>query len=244
MEEDLKAVLKENARLADELVRNGVKISVDLNIIPIIIKYGTFSPKRLENWKYEALQDLALKDDAFFSSLCTSLLTLARKDLQSSVTINEKKAVSVLLAGKERAPLLIAALLKTAAIEAPRFFFTAREYLQSESEWLQADIKITFPFPEIRQFGPKFSEKYPLCAEFIANPSSEPVKLMLDDVHRIEELKFIVSLAVYHFDQKWLYENILQPAWESKNAETSKIVLEALSKNPSFSDFCTDKLKQ
>ncbi len=240
----MKLVLKENARLLEELIRAGANVSDDLNVIPVIIKHGAFSPKRLERWNYEALQELALKDESLLTSLGAALLTLAGKDLQASVTVNEKKAVSFMLAGKDRAPRLLEILQKRAASESPRFFFVAREYLVPEGEWLRRDFLLALPFPQVRQFGPKFSEKYSSCADFIAQPAPETIKKLLNDPARVGELRFVIFHAINHFtnDHNWLYNNILQVAWDTKNAETVKIVLEALRGHSSFSEFCKDKL--
>lgn len=246
MEDDLRILLKENARFLEESVRAGIKLSDDLHVIPVLIKHGAFSPKRLESWNYESLQETALKDESFLNALLTSLMILANKDLQTKVTINEKKAVSFLLAGKDRAPQLVDALLGRAAAESPRFFFIAREYVLSEADWLRTDFFFKLPFPEIRQFGPKFSEKHPCCAEFIAMPSPGPIKELLNSPSRLAELEFIVSLAVSHFahEDKWIYENVLVPAWASKSSEAARIVLQSLSKHASFAEFCSDKLSK
>lgn len=245
MEEDLKAVLRENARLAEELVRSGVTASEDIHVIPIVIKYGAFSPKRLECWNYEELQRAAMKDEAFLDTIGTSLLTVACSNLQeSAVTINEKKAVSFLLAAKSKAPLLVDTLLKRAAREAPRFFFIAREYLHTEADWLRDDFPFPVPFAPIKAFCPKFTEKFPSCAEFIMTVSAEPIRAAISGPSSDVELKFLAALAVRHYsnDPKWLYDNILSPAWASKSSRTARTALDALSQHPAFAEFCKDKL--
>lgn len=247
MEEDLRIVLKENARLLEELTKSGANASEDPNVIPVIIKYGAFSPKRLDKWDYVRLQELALKDEAFMNTIWTSLLALASKDLQTTITtLNEKKAVSVLLAGKDKAAQLVDALLKKAAIAAPRFFFIAREYVQAESDWLRCDFTFILPFPQIKAFSPKFCEKYPQCAEFITHPSPEPIRQLLSDPSRTSEIAFIASLAARHYreNEEWIYENLLEPVWSSKDPLLAKTVLEVLVEHPSFAEFCTDKLNK
>lgn len=241
MEEDILLLLKENARLQEELVRAGKTIQDDIQVIPIILSYGTFSPKRLETWNYA---ELARQDEKYLQRLTDGLITLATSQSSETVSISEKKAVSFLVAASSSAPELVKSILDVTAMRAPRLFLLAREYVVPEKDWLCPDFNIKLPCPDAEKLCPKFATKYPLCALFISNPSIHPIKELLR-TDRMLEINFVVTLAAKYFkDSKMLYNEILVPVWESKNPKLAEVALKALSNHPDLRAFCLDRLQQ
>ena len=241
MEGDVLLLLKENARLQEELIKVGKAFHDDIQVIPIILSHGTFSPKRLETWNYAKL---ARQDEKFLKRLSDGLITLATSHNSDSVSINEKKAVSFLVAASNSAPELVQSLLAETAIRAPRLHMLAREYVVPEKDWLNPISNLKLPCPDAEKLCPKFAKKYPLCTLFISNPSIHPIKELLR-TDRFLEINFVVTLAARHFkDSRMLYNEILLPVWESKNTKLAEVVLKALSNNPDLQAFCLDRLRE
>lgn len=270
MEDDLNLLLAENTRLLKELEALRLKtgttntaantgttfVSDSLNIIPVLLKYGNFTPKRLSTWNYEEMAAVMQNDPKYKNSVIESFKTLflfqasisVSADSQPNFAVHEKKAMSFVMASRSF-PTILQSIYSN-ILDIPRAILAFREYIFKDEDPISDDLLLLpLPYPLIETLNKNLSQSHPLLTLMISHPSINPPKVVLEkllllsgDALNNSEYKMILKLAAKHCDSKSLYTEIIVPTWSSKNKDIVLMVLDILSSNPDLESFCTDKL--
>lgn len=253
MEEEIKLLLAENARLLAE----NAKASDSLQIIPVIIRHGTFTPSRLEKWPFHELSREIETSLQYRTSFIHSLIHLVSQSTSTdtnstiSFTLNEKKAVSILLASKGHFKPVLLPILKELAISAPRTLLAHMEYVDFPVDYetlssqcslfhLKANTATSSRFSA--SMVPKLAAKYPLLLEMLEKPSIEQPKralqLLIENSGSESENRVILECAARCLDSYQLYTEILTPIWGIKREPAAVLVLSALSHCKELESFC------
>lgn len=255
MEADLKLLLAENGRLLsllDNYDSNSNTSSVQ--IIPVLLRYGSFTPSRLQKWPFSEISSTIQQDPQYLSVLINAFFDLVQgppleTKPEDRFTLNEKKAVSFLLASRDSSFIKINELFYPQIFSSPRVHLACLEYsvYNSSSYTLNEQcFHIPIPFPQIIQLAPQFQAKFPLLVEFISTPSISIAKTAL---HRLQdrkstektdhlELQVVLECAARTLHSQLLYTEIITPIWGSENENLNKIVFQALALNSDLRAFC------
>jgi len=242
MEEELKVLLAENSRL---LALN-LKASDSLTVIPVLIRHGSFTPTRLERWPFADLSREIQCNPEYRDKFLRAFLELVKAAEGPTFTLNEKKAVSILLAAKDHFEGQIQAIiLGVLQASAPRSLLAYMEFVNFPLEYQslsQQCSQLPMPFPCISSLAPKLNAKYPLLLEMINRPSIDPPKraidLLLANQGNETENRVVLECAARYLDSYQLYTDILTPIWGNKRESVVALVLDALSRCKELESFC------
>ena len=269
METDLKLLLAENFRLLSLLDDSNVsKSGSSVQIIPVLLRYGAFTPSRLQKWPFSEIASNIQQDPQYRSALLQGFLDLVHTvPLDTEIipedrfTLNEKKAISFLLACRDSNFLKINEFIYPQIFSLPRVHLACIEYsvYTSSSYSLNEQCRhLPIPFLRLNELAPQFKIKFPLLVEFISNPSISTAALALNRLkgHLLTEspettlskatlscsdpLEFqvILECAARSLHSQLLYNDIITPIWGSENETLNKIVFRALSLNSDLKAFC------
>lgn len=272
MEADLKLLLAENSRLLSLLDDSNVSTSPSsVQIIPVLLRYGAFTPSRLQKWPFSEMASTIQQDSQYLSVLIQGFLDLVHTiplDTgtmpEDRFTLNEKKAISFLLASRDSTFPKINELIYPQIVSSSRVHLACIEYsvYNSSSYSLNEQCRhLPIPFPQLHQLAPQFKIKFPLLVEFISNPSISTATIALNRLQDLltespetalsvvndkailnnsDHLEFqvILECSARSLHSQLLYTDIITPIWGSENETLNKIVFRALSLNSDLKAFC------
>lgn len=245
MDQDFKLLLSEYSRLAS----TSASFTDSPLLIPLLLRTGSFTPSRLDHWPLPAISSLLDTDVSYrlkFASAFSELVSASSAD--SAFSLNEKKAVSFLLATKEYPHIHY--FLHDEIISKQRILLACLEYSCLTPPLPEQVRHVLLPCQQIDSLAPKFKSKYPLLSTIIACPSIEPAKLALDRLCHSQapdnELELIAALqcAARSLNSQILYSEIIAPIWGTKNEKLAIVVLQCLALCPALVNFCLESIRQ
>ena len=253
MEEDFKLLLSEYCRVATKL-----NLTDSPALIPVLLKNGAFTPSRLESWPFPQILEEMTRNEGYRCKIIDSfaaLITTGGGVSEAPFTLNEKKAVSFLLATRENHPKLLE-YLKDVILENVRINIATLEYglLRDKSDDLRSSFRsINLPCPQIETIAPKLKSKYPTLCSMISDPSTSKslnalsvLKESLDPLAEFE-LKCVLDCAARTHPSDFLYEEIISSIWNPSNGGEDKVmlvVIDSMKYNKDLQSFCIECLRE
>lgn len=246
MDEDFKILLSEYTRV----VSTSPSFTDSPSLIPLLLRTGSFSPSRLDRWPFQAISSQLETDTIYrnkFTSAFSELVSITLPS-ETAFTLNEKKAVSFLLATREFP--IIHFFLHGTIISNSRILLASLEYSCLILPLPEQVRSLSLPCTQLVCLAPKFKSKYPLLSTMITCPSIDTAKLALDRLYSSPspntefELIAILQCAARSTNSELLYSEIIKPIWGTKNEKLAIVVFEALALCPALLKFCLDSLKE
>lgn len=236
---DFNILLSEYTRL----INSNKSFKESIQLIPVLIRHGAFTPSRLEGWPFPLILSELDTNPTYRIEFIKSFNDLIYLQDYScnSFTLNEKKGVAILLAAKDSFNGIIEHL-KPSLFNNCRILLAALEYSVVPLEFC---FELAVPCVQAEYLVPKLKSKYPLLVEFLVNPNISKAKeafLRLREVLDDLEAGIILRIAARVLDSKDIYNEIVVLMWESKNEELALVVLDALSESPDLKGFCEEYL--
>lgn len=237
--EDFKLLLNEYNRA----VSSNPNFTDSPALIPLLLKHGAFTPSRLEKWPFALVLEEMNKDEVYRSEMVESFKKLV-KNLDhntNSFNLNEKKAVSFLLAARDSFPQILNHLSFAIGTNL-RILLACLEYGVFTVTLDLRSMVAYLPLPldsNLLELAPKFKLKYPRLAIMLTNPSitiaQGALSFSIDNNENLFEQKFILDCAARYLDSRTLYDELIVPVW---NTDVAPIVLDSMKFNQDLISFC------
>lgn len=244
--DDFKLLLSEYTRL----VSTSPSFKDSPSIIPLLLRTGSFSPSRLDHWPFASISTLVDTDLSYrqkFTSAFTELVS-SLPTTDTSFTLNEKKAVSFLLASRDFPHIYY--YLHDEIISNPRVLLACLEYSCLTPPMPEQVRHLSLPCSQLDTLAPKFKSKYSLLSIMIASPSIDTTKQALNRLYSSSapdtelELIAVLQCAARSLNSQLLYSEIITPIWGTKNEKLAIVVLECLALCPALVNFCLDSIRE
>lgn len=244
MDEDFQVLLAEYSRLTSTISTTSNSFTESPSVIPVLLRHGAFTPSRLERWPFPSiLQEMEQVPyrDRFIQAFNDLLIN--KDDNLIHFSLNEKKAVALLLATKDSF-FKLHEYLTPSIISHPRILLAAIEY---SAVPLDMCLYLPIEFTIAESLALKIKAKHPLLISMLASPH---ISTALTALHRLKtstddpEAKLVISCAARSLDSRTIYMEIISPVWELKKEELIRVIFEAIScTDNDLKAFCLEYLK-